>query len=753
MKKLISTLAGWLSRLSPVTIFALGLAYEMALGTVDYVVPGMSFTLFYLLGVAFVGWGAGGWTAALLSAITAAIMTFEEWAAPENGLLSLWVAAWNTSSRFGLFCAAGWLTAEVTRLTQDLGSRVEARTAQWKTEAEQHKETSECLADALDLNQKMLQASTIGIAAYKASGECVFVNHALARIAGGTIDQILEGNFRRLEGWQQSGLLSLAEQVLQQGQPQAGEFCDTTRFGKTVWVDAHMAPFIRAGEPHLLVMSYDITERKRAELLLRAQRDLGVSLSLTSNLQTALDRLLEIGLQMEGIDCGGVFITDPKTGDLHMVAHRGRLSEAFVAHACHYPADSPRAQLIKKGQPIYDLYERLPSWRDQIRNQEGLRTVAILPLCHEGGIVGTLNLASHTHDAIPPQTRVLMEALAAQAAGAIARIRAETALQQSEARLRTIITGVPIVLFAVDQDGRMIFEDGRALAAVGIKPGEHVGRLMAEVFGQYPMILEHLRRALAGEEFSASVELRGVAFDCWYCPTRDQAGRLTGFIGVANNITERQGLERQILEISDREQARIGQDIHDGLCQQLVSLAFDANSLEDRLKKVGRPEAATASRIALYLDHTISEARQLSRGLFPIRLEAEGLPSALEELAKTTHERSHMRCRFENNDPIPVKNSAIATHLYRIAQEAVNNAVKHSQAKNISIQLLSRPEHLELTIEDDGVGLAPPVPGRRGGMGLHIMDYRARSLGGTLRTSPGSHGGTTVSCCVPYPRS
>jgi signal transduction histidine kinase len=180
-------------------------------------------------------------------------------------------------------------------------------------------------------------------------------------------------------------------------------------------------------------------------------------------------------------------------------------------------------------------------------------------------------------------------------------------------------------------------------------------------------------------------------------------------------------------------------------------LAFDANSLQGQLARQHRPEAATASRIARFLDQAITETRQLSRGLFPIRLEAEGLFVALEELARTTRERFQIGCRLTSQKPVAVENRVVATHLYRIAQEAVTNAVKHSRARKVFIQLRARAGQLELSVEDDGVGLSAAKPNKRAGLGLHIMDYRARSIGGALRLAPGSRGGTAVSCCVPCP--
>jgi PAS domain S-box-containing protein len=504
----------------------------------------------------------------------------------------------------------------------------------------ERKRAEQQLAETLDLNQKMIAASSLGIAAYKASGECVFTNEALARTIGARLNEVLQANFRRVEVWRESGLLELSDEALRQGQARSGEIFCTTRFGKTVWLDCHLAPFVSNGQPHLLLMVLDISERKRAEFLLRAQRDLGVSLSLTSDMTVALNRLLEIAVQLGGLDCGGVYLLNQANQEIDLAVYRG-VSTSFAKAVAHYSADGPEMKQLWRGPFFFTARQKLTIPLVSARLREGLRGIALLPLSHNRNIIGALALASHTSEEIPVQTRIVIEAIAAQAAGAIARIRAEA---------------------------------------------------------------------------------------------------------------ERHRLERQILDISDREQARIGQDIHDGLCQHLVSLAFDANSLRAELAVKHRPEAKKARRIADYLDEAITEARQLSRGLFPVRLEGEGLPPALEELARVTRDRFKIRCRFVCRGPVAVENSVMATHLYRIAQEAVSNAVKHSRARSVAIRLRARAGALELSIEDDGAGLSPARGKKAAGLGLHIMDYRTRTIGGTLQVGPGRRGGTVVSCCVPRPR-
>jgi signal transduction histidine kinase len=158
---------------------------------------------------------------------------------------------------------------------------------------------------------------------------------------------------------------------------------------------------------------------------------------------------------------------------------------------------------------------------------------------------------------------------------------------------------------------------------------------------------------------------------------------------VANVLAaaiERRQLEQELLDISGREQQRIGQDLHDGICQELTGLHFKAGliarELPENLGARGKIGEITQS-----LRTTIEHARMLARGLSPVQLESNGLMWALEELASTTEQLFKIRCRFDCGEPVLIQDNAIATHLYRIAQEAIHNAIKHGHATNVSITL------------------------------------------------------------------
>jgi signal transduction histidine kinase len=219
---------------------------------------------------------------------------------------------------------------------------------------------------------------------------------------------------------------------------------------------------------------------------------------------------------------------------------------------------------------------------------------------------------------------------------------------------------------------------------------------------------------------------------------RDRTARLEA------EVAERLKLERRILDARESEQARIGQDLHDGLCQQLVATAFSAGLLQRSLEERSAPEAADAGGIVRSIDQSIGQARDIAKGLHPVPLEEEGLETALRDLARSTSRHTGIRCSAEVSGRPVDEDKAVSIHLYRIAQEALNNAVKHAAASTIAIRFATRGDCFELTIQDDGRGIASDPRG--GGMGLHIMDYRARAIGARLDIAPGKDGGTCVRC-------
>jgi PAS domain S-box-containing protein len=231
-------------------------------------------------------------------------------------------------------------------------------------------------------------------------------------------------------------------------------------------------------------------------------------------------------------------------------------------------------------------------------------------------------------------------------------------------------------------------------------------------------------------------------------PVKDPAGRVTHRLFISRDVTERKRLEKEILEISDKERRRIGQDLHDGICQHLAGIELMSQALEKKLAPRSKAASARAGEIARHVREAIAQTRSLARGLSPTTLEHEGLEAALKELADTTSALFRVRCRVECSPSAHCLVPAAATHLYRIAQEATSNAIRHGRASEVLLQLACGNDVTRLSITDNGIGCPKELPRQRG-MGLRIMQYRVGVMGGTLSIATPSTGGTIVTCSVP----
>lgn len=216
---------------------------------------------------------------------------------------------------------------------------------------------------------------------------------------------------------------------------------------------------------------------------------------------------------------------------------------------------------------------------------------------------------------------------------------------------------------------------------------------------------------------------------------------------IVSDIGRREQLERAVLEISEREQRRIGQDLHDGVCQHLTGVSLLSRSLQQKLAERSIAETSEAARITSLINDGIEQVRHVTHGLHPVANEPSGLMLALEELAGDVHAADQLACLFECPAPVLIQDQMVSTHLYRIAQEAVQNAIRHGHPTAITIRLESGESSIRLVITDDGCGF--PVHRTRAGLGLDIMNYRAHTIGAILDVRPGAGRGTVVRCTIP----
>ncbi len=337
--------------------------------------------------------------------------------------------------------------------------------------------------------------------------------------------------------------------------------------------------------------------------------------------------------------------------------------------------------------------------------------------------------------------------------------RAETteALRRSEAQIRAIVDTAVDAIITIDSKGTIESFNPAAERIFGYTAAEIIGskveRLMPEPYhGEHQQYVDNYIRTGHAKIIGVGREVTGLRKDGGTFPMYLAVGEQKTadgrhFTGIVRDITERKRMESEVLHIAEREQQRIGQDLHDGLGQMLTGAAMIAKAIAQRLKKKSKLLSADAEQLASILNEAISQARQLARGLQPLDAPDE-LPTALRELGFRTESIPGIACRIRA-DALPNTCTLLAaTHLYRIAQEAVNNAVRHGRAKNIEISSKTLGTAVRLTIRDDGAGFSEP---RGRGLGLRIMDYRARVIGGRLdiRSSPGA--GTAVVCSLGGP--
>ncbi|HEV2329632.1 MAG TPA: PAS domain S-box protein [Verrucomicrobiae bacterium] len=217
---------------------------------------------------------------------------------------------------------------------------------------------------------------------------------------------------------------------------------------------------------------------------------------------------------------------------------------------------------------------------------------------------------------------------------------------------------------------------------------------------------------------------------------------------LRREVTIRRNLQNQIMDISEREQRRIGQDIHDGLGQQLTGIAMLADALQDKLRSKKLDEAEDSRRVLLLLQQARSQTRRLSHGLQPVPPDPDGLMISLKELAESVTNLG-VDCRFQCPVPIHLSDNLKATHLFRIAQEAVGNALRHAQCQKIRLSLSTSKGSLRLEIRNDGRKFLLRQKRKSRGMGLQLMKFRSEAMGGALHVNPLSPGGALIACIVP----
>jgi PAS domain S-box-containing protein len=334
----------------------------------------------------------------------------------------------------------------------------------------------------------------------------------------------------------------------------------------------------------------------------------------------------------------------------------------------------------------------------------------------------------------------------------VRRKRVDAALKESEINLRAITsaTPIPLVIFRM-LDGRILYSNKPFTIEFGLKE-KSINRKKIKQFFSDPDYLEELLGNLQLTGKLSNIELTakhqdGTAFSViasfQTLTFRGEKAVLAGF----SNITERKRLEKEILEISGKEQRRIGQDLHDDLCQNMAGIAVMVSALENNLIKTDSTNAEKAAVISQLINETIIKTRNFARGLYPAAMEENGLPYMLEELSKKIEGQFDISCSLHIINKVPVEDNSTVLHLYRIGQEAVSNAIRHGKPQHIDINYKATSDEISLVVRDNGTGI-PKNYKLSKGMGLRIMNYRANMIGGNLDIRRNGKRGTCLSCTI-----
>ena len=365
------------------------------------------------------------------------------------------------------------------------------------------------------------------------------------------------------------------------------------------------------------------------------------------------------------------------------------------------------------------------------------------------------------------------------------------------AEIEAFYDAAPVGLCVLDAELRYVRINERLAEINGLPVADHIGRTMREILPELadqaePWLLDVLETGEPLRDVEISVETQGegagerTRVENWY-PMTDADGHVYGINivvedmterkrvedelaqlnvelearvtertqevdkanrGLRQEIVERRRLEAEIVAITERVQSRIGQDLHDDLGQQLSAVGMLTSALERELRREGNPRADSVAQLGVRIKQAVNTTRGLAKGLYPIELEKGGFIVAIQELARVTQASSGVECILRGKATFPLGETA-AIHLYRIAQEAVNNALKHAEPHRIVIDCTTVTGIPTLTIENDGLAFRKPRS-RRHGLGLHILEYRAGLLGAEITISPGSRGGCKLTCSLTH---
>jgi PAS domain S-box-containing protein len=337
------------------------------------------------------------------------------------------------------------------------------------------------------------------------------------------------------------------------------------------------------------------------------------------------------------------------------------------------------------------------------------------------------------------------------------RREVEDALRASEARYRSVMEAAPDPIVVYDMNGRVTYFNPAFTRTFGYELADCLGKKMDHFVPPENWEETHsMISAVIANETLSSIPTRRytksgktVEVTVSGATYRNRNGDLDGSVIILRDVTKSRKLEIQMMEIGDQVRRRIGQDLHDDLCPHLIGIQGLSTVLTENLREIASPSLSLAEKVVELNQSAIEKSRRLARGLCPVHLVAHGLFVALVDIARHTESVFNLACRMEGDEQVVVADNTVATHLYYIAQEAVQNTVKHAHASRIVISLTEGQSRIYLSISDNGKGM--PRHLESSGIGLQIMQYRANIIGAVFKIVSPSEAGTTIHVSLGVP--
>jgi PAS domain S-box-containing protein len=575
------------------------------------------------------------------------------------------------------------------------------------------------------------------------------------------------------------------EKLLSEGSAKAIEYLSVRKDGTIFPVETSVT-LIRdeSGTPYaFLGVARDISERKRLEHHLK--KELGVNAALADLSESIIrpdvtvedmsEMVLKHAKELTGSEHGYVGVIDQKTGDLISHTLTGMMGKECgitgIKNQIIFPVNPDGSYNALWG---YSLNTRKPFYTNSPgqhaaskgipRGHIPVRNLLSVPAIADRTLLGQISLANgpgeYTDRDLETVSRIAnLYALALQRLNyqnelkeanelleqrvrerteklwneVEERKKAELKLREGEEVARALINSPSEPVFLASADGTVIDLNSELEKRLGLAKSEIIGRSMFDFISKRTAA-RYREKMDAVAASGKAVRFENQLGDSWYdtimYPVPDHRGTVTKVAVFSHDITETRRLQKDIMEISELERNRIGQELHDGLGQKLTGIAFLAEALKRTMKEKDYPEVSDVEEITANIAESIDQARKISSGLWTTRLESYDAERALLELADDTENLFGITCKLESHISNPVYNSAAVINLYFIARESINNAIRHGRASRIEIRLSDDPESLYLEVIDNGIGAAATFQ-EGSGIGLRIMRYRAGIIGGT----------------------